>query len=143
MTPLDLDALERLAAEAQVTAPLPWRVFEGTVIDGDDVQVAECSVAEADYIAAAANAVPALVARVRELESERDEALDLLRRCEPMLQRMHDELFMPDDVEAAAQALRHPAEDLAYEAREMFRRIAARAALASTETETTGERRTT
>ena len=81
MTKPDLDHLERLCERA---TPGPWGYdgveddHEVTYIDsdGDECNAAE-SVAETDaqFIAAARTALPALVARVRELEGRQERAL--------------------------------------------------------------------
>lgn len=86
---LDLDELERLAAQA---TPGPWKegrhdmfsIVEGAhakYIYANSIPVAistgeekDCErvLADARYIAAACNAVPSLIARVRELERQRE-----------------------------------------------------------------------
>lgn len=77
---IDLDALEQLAAQA---TPGPWEVDDcnniriapkgrpivATIHDDEDYLP---RMADAQYIAAACNAVPELIARVRELERQRD-----------------------------------------------------------------------
>jgi hypothetical protein len=84
---LDLDALERLAAEA---SPGPWRHWHGSTID--QIQsvhgsvVIGCGVRDCTrprgvdtaFIAAAREAVPLLVARVRELAADKEAALNLV-----------------------------------------------------------------
>ena len=88
MSALDLDALERLLAEAEPSAP--WRETKyGIITDdgtgtcvvswdyawGDAEGVAECTLKP--LIVAAVNALPALITRLRATESERDDL-----RCE-------------------------------------------------------------
>lgn len=82
MMTLDLHELERLEREATSQAPPPWIASsarqDGTACvylpsDGPCrriVPVAETSAEQAALIAAARNALPALLARVRELEAE-------------------------------------------------------------------------
>jgi len=76
MTRPDLDALAALLAKA---TPGPWDAPNGeTMIDrvGTEDPVADAyHYEDAALIVAAVNALPALIARVRELERERDEAL--------------------------------------------------------------------
>lgn len=73
MTEIDLDALEALAEAA---TPGPWEAVGFYVRLGDGFAVAlansrqEHSPSDAAFIAAARTAVPALVARVRELEGK-------------------------------------------------------------------------
>lgn len=73
MDRIDLNELERLAKAT--LHPLPYSPHEKylyMVVDPDNEQVACCpSYHSADYIVAACNAVPELIARVRELEKER------------------------------------------------------------------------
>lgn len=93
MTPSDLS---RLAALAEAATGGTWRVVsdEATILaiagdwEGVDRYVAEWldfvtkhDRADAEYIVAAVNAVPALVQRVRELEAERERLTEALRAC--------------------------------------------------------------
>ena len=81
-TKIDLDELERLANAA---TPGPWRVESEVVrdsmglfwpissIEGTEDNVTEnVTTGDAAYIVAACNAVPELIAKVRELERQRD-----------------------------------------------------------------------
>lgn len=81
---LDLEELELLAKAA---TPGPWRHdpdenfldHDCQIIKGDTVFVCEfVTEANAAYIVAACNAVPELIARVRELERQRDWLADRL-----------------------------------------------------------------
>lgn len=77
MEKIDLEELERLAAQA---THLPWKVSDiddRYIVDGSGKrELARVSMRykpypeRAEYIAAACNAVPELIARVRELEAE-------------------------------------------------------------------------
>ena len=89
---IDLDAIER---RANAATPGPWYVhdrpadfwtvgtdpdwpFECEVFDDGSARGeydALCSIADRDFLVAARTDVPALIARVRELEAERDQAL--------------------------------------------------------------------
>lgn len=64
MTP-DLDELLRLRDNA---SPLPWAEKAGAVFDANDTGLFPTRANRA-YVVAAANAVPGLVERVRELEA--------------------------------------------------------------------------
>jgi hypothetical protein len=71
---IDLKAIR--AAHAAITQPLPWTCLANggvaSTLDADGMWVADFGEAPADaeYATAAANAVPALCARVDELEAE-------------------------------------------------------------------------
>ena len=78
MDKIDLDELERLAAQA---TPGPWRMVDARAfVDDEDFEIRNgqhcisygTSEADASYIVAACNAEPELIARVRELERQRD-----------------------------------------------------------------------
>jgi hypothetical protein len=84
---LDLDALAALAeAATRESSPAPWHTQPWPsrfVVDanGDGVCSSVCETdAEQKLIAAAVNAVPALIARVRELEAEVDRLKAALSR---------------------------------------------------------------
>ena len=82
---IDLDAIER---RANAATPGPWAVYEKpdpwgywTVQDADGKDVFDdgsagaeygqtCGIADRDFLVAARTDVPALIARVRELEAE-------------------------------------------------------------------------
>lgn len=103
MDRIDLDELERLAAQA---TPGPWKVGKGhsakfvmtyedipvrrlvSVIDGDKgtcdlARGWDESCANAAYIVAACNAVPELIARIRELERQNEALAFLLAQFLP------------------------------------------------------------
>lgn len=74
MDKIDLDELERLAAQATL---LPWHTIHGEILDAYHLKRAFMSYGEASkqnaaYIVAACNAVPKLIAKVRELERQRE-----------------------------------------------------------------------
>lgn len=74
MDKIDLDELERLATQATL---LPWHTIHGEILDAYHLKRAfmsyeEASKQNAAYIVAACNAVPSLIARVRDLERERE-----------------------------------------------------------------------
>lgn len=101
MTELDLDALQ---AMADMASPGPWRVTQDhldrpiqfdvvdasdawVVVDSDGYEGAIPEAPDAAFIAVAREAVPALIARVRELEASEEL---LLSESESMLAENYD-----------------------------------------------------
>ena len=82
---IDLDAAEKLANAA--TQPGPWVsvVQDGnaTVVDAHGMWVADCGAAPADaaFIAASRQLVPALIAEVRQLRAKLADAHEQLDAC--------------------------------------------------------------
>ena len=86
---IDLDELERLAKAATSG---PWEVVDARVfLDDEDLEIRNgqhcigfgSGEANAAYIVAACNAVPELIARVRELERQREALAFLLAQFLP------------------------------------------------------------
>lgn len=114
---IDLDEIER---RANAATPGPWYVhdrpadfwtvgtdpdwpFECEVFDDGSARGeydALCSIADRDFLVAARTDVPALIARVRELEAERDQALadyqDLGRTMHEECARLESALAEPN-----------------------------------------------
>ena len=84
------EALDRLEAMEKAATPRPWRVFDGTPCIGAEAGgVAHCGMVRqpqamqaihAALIVAARNALPDLIAEIRRLKKERDEAWAELER---------------------------------------------------------------
>jgi hypothetical protein len=92
---LDLDALQRLCDAA---TPGPWDGGSAIVENCDGLTVcefsdpaADASERDADFICAARDALPKLIARVRELEARFDECLDELEQEHPQDDGVHHE----------------------------------------------------
>lgn len=120
MTAPDLNELEALLAKA---TPGPWEVQN----DGWSIRVeqsdtekergwrvattyasgphrAQQQIADAELIVAAVNALPALIARVRELEQERDAAaLAMRERCAQACEELSVDWFPRDKHDAARE----------------------------------------
>lgn len=101
--------IEKLEALAKAATPLPWRVetevtrdgwgllWPITSIESGDDNVAEnLTTGDAAYILAACNAAPELIARVRELERQREW---LAKKCEELSDDVEDS-FMPYHIPA-------------------------------------------
>lgn len=81
--PIDLEELERLAKAAL----LPWRIYKECQLDdhheeirnADGGYIKNVCDKKDEYILSACNAVPSLIARVRELERQREFFLSALK----------------------------------------------------------------